>query len=41
MCSDVFWFFLLYLFGNGVPVQVALALIHALLVQEFALVWNE
>lgn len=30
-----------HLLGYGVPVQVALALVHALLVQELALVGNE
>ena len=30
-----------HLFGHGVPVQVALTLVHALLVQELTLVRNE
>lgn len=30
-----------HLLGNSVPVQVALALVHALLVQELALVGNK
>lgn len=30
-----------HLLGDSVPVQVALALVHALLVQELALVRNE
>ena len=30
-----------HLLGDGVPVKVALALVHALLVQELALVWDQ